>query len=119
MTTPDQMWETYTSTWGPIDDRVRDDLLARSLSVDCTYTDPNIHAEGQRAIAEYMAGFQAQMPGARFATQTFAGHHDVALVEWQMLDAKGHAIGTGMSVGHFGEDGRLTSIAGFFATPEA
>ena len=110
------VWETYTSTWQEPSTEVRIAAYADCLSEDCVYTDPNVKAVGYAEIDGYMAGFQQQLPGGGFVTREISGHHEMVLVEWDMVDASGTAISPGTSIGTFDEAGRLTSMTGFFAT---
>jgi len=93
---------------------VRIAAFADCLSEDCVYTDPNVRAVGYAEIDNYMAGFQQQLPGGGFTTRKISGHHEMVLVEWDMVDASGTAISPGTSIGTFDEAGRLTSMTGFF-----
>lgn len=112
------VWETYTATWQEPSRAKRLASYRNSLAEDCVYTDPNIRAVGHAEIADYMDGFQQQLPGGGFATRHLSGHHDTVLVEWDMVDSSGAAISPGTSIGTFDAAGRLTSMTGFFSTGE-
>lgn len=116
MTEPDfrQTWETYTESWKAESNEARRSAYALSLVPECTYTDPNVAATGYDEIAEYMHGFQQQMPGAGFVTRTFSTHHNTALVQWDMIDGDNNVVGQGASFGAFEADGRLHAMTGFF-----
>ena len=116
MTAQDQsrIWETYTSSWSADSDEARRKAYTTCLTEDCVYKDPNIETHGYKELASYMAGLQAQIPGAGFVTRRFVTHHDSALISWDMLDAARKVISPGTSVGVFAEDGRLRSMTGFF-----
>lgn len=109
-----QTWETYTASWNADSDKARMDSYAACLAKDCTYADPNIEATGYDQIAEYMAGFQQQLPGGGFVTRSFQTHHNSALVHWDMTDGDGNVLSPGTSIGVFAADGRLRSMTGFF-----
>lgn len=112
------VWATYTATWQAPSRDTRLRAFEDSLAEGCVYTDPNIRAVGHAEIADYMDGFQQQLPGGGFATRQISGHHDSVLVEWDMVDSSGAAISPGTSIGTFNADGRLTSMTGFFSTEE-
>ncbi|MEE9413935.1 MAG: nuclear transport factor 2 family protein [Acidimicrobiales bacterium] len=115
MTTPTDrraIWETYTSSWTAGSTAERLATYASCLSSDVSYTDPNVAANGYDELAQYMAGFQQQLPGGGFVTKDFSDHHDVAIINWDMVDAAGNVLSPGTSFG--GDDGLLKSMTGFF-----
>lgn len=115
LVTKREVWEMYAATWGKGNDESRRRAYKNCLAEECVYTDPNVRTVGYDELAAYMAGFQQQLPGAGFATAEFSEHHDAALVRWDMVDGEGNTVSPGTSFGSFGEDGRLTSMTGFFA----
>ncbi|MGH1506550.1 MAG: nuclear transport factor 2 family protein [Acidimicrobiales bacterium] len=114
--THEDTWATYTASWKTDDPAERSRLFAASLADDCVYTDPLTQAEGWAELAAYMEQFHQQIPGGHFVTTAIEGHHDRVLVTWDMVSGAGDKIGKGTSYGTFGDDGRLTSMTGFFAT---
>jgi len=112
------VWEIYAATWRVPSRAKRLAAYQDCLTEDCVYTDPNIRAVGHTEIADYMDGFQQQLPGGGFATRQISGHHDTVLVEWDMVDSSGAAISPGTSIGTFDTAGRLTSMTGFFGAGE-
>ncbi len=106
--------DTYARSWGPIsnDDRIATFRLV--LHEDFLYTDPNMETVGYDDLAEYMNAFQQQVPGAGFLNRHVSGHHDVLLVQWDMLGPDGTVLSPGASFGRMHPDGRLASMTGFF-----
>jgi hypothetical protein len=65
---------TYAATWGPIDSAARLAAFTTCLSDDFVYTDPNTRTVGYQELADYMHGFQQQVPGGGFVNRTIAHH---------------------------------------------
>ena len=85
----------------------------RFLHEGFVYTDPNVETVGYDDLAEYMNGFQQQVPGAGFVNRHVSHHHDVLLVQWDMTGPDGTVLGPGASFGRTHPDGRLASMTGF------
>ena len=108
-------WHTYQAAWAPnLDSAERLALLARSVAEDGVYTDPQSECPGHAALLAHIEAFRQQMPDTTFRNHTFLTHHEQSLAEWTLYDAQGAELQPGKSYARFGEDGRLTSIAGFF-----
>ncbi len=69
---------------------------------------------GYDDLAEYMNGFQQQIPGAGFINRHVAHHHDVLLVQWDMIGPDATVLSPGTSFGRAHADGRLASMTGFY-----
>lgn len=107
-------WATYQAAWEEVGDTERQELLSRSVADDCVYTDPQGQCEGRAALTTYIEQFRQGLPGYSFKNHTFAAHHAQAIAEWTLYDAQGAEAQPGKSYAHFGEDGRITNVAGFF-----
>lgn len=116
-TTLRSQWEAYGDLWTVTDEVNRQSASDGVLDLECTYTDPNVHAAGVTAIMEYMTGFQQTMPGGHFVTRLFVEHHGRSLAHWDMTLGDGTVVGTGASFATYGSDGKLTSMTGFFDAP--
>lgn len=107
-------WYTYQKAWSDVSSAERRELLGQSTSEDCVYTDPMTECRGQDALQSYIEQFLQTMPGATFKNRRFFEHHAQSHAEWTLYDAQGQEVQPGNSYARFGEDGRLTHIAGFF-----
>ena len=112
-------WEQYAAAWKATTREAKQAALAASTAATVTYRDPLAMAEGHTALVDYMTAFHAQVPGGWFATTYFLAHHDRSLAKWNMVDAGGTVIGTGVSYGEYDPRGQLVAIAGFFDVPPA
>lgn len=106
--------ETWAMAWSEPDEKQRLDLLGLAAAPACTYMDPNTELKGHAAISDYMAGFQATAPGARFVTTEFRTHHDFCCLHWNMVGGDGKVLSPGVSAGMFDAQGRLLQMVGFF-----
>lgn len=111
-------WETYVEAWKVSSSENKRELFGRCLAGRCVYTDPLTRAEGWDELVQYMAAFHQQVPGGHFVTEQFIAHHGKSMARWTMRNADGTTIGDGVSYGEYDDDGRLTSMTGFFETPE-
>jgi hypothetical protein len=66
-----------------------------------------------------LEAFQGRQPGGRFALRDCLPHHDVALVNWQLIKGDGTASNTGYDFVQFAPSGQIARITGFFAKPSA
>ena len=113
---PERKWNRYSASWSmPGAERLA--RLAEVASPDVTYTDPHMSLVGIAAFSDYMAGFQDNMPGAGFAITEAFEHHGRTLSRWNMVDAGGAIIGTGISFAQLASDGKFAAITGFFGAP--
>ncbi|MGB8862104.1 MAG: nuclear transport factor 2 family protein [Ilumatobacteraceae bacterium] len=106
--------DSYAASWGPISRNERLAIFEQVLHEDFVYTDPNIQTTGHEQLADYMEGFQQQLPGGGFANRDLAHHHDALLMHWDMTGPDGTAISPGASFGRVHPDGRLASMTGFY-----
>ena len=110
------LWKRYAASWSmaPAARLLR---LAETVSPEVTYTDPHVSLAGIADFSDYMAGFQANMPGARFAIREAFDHHGRSLSHWQMLAADNAVMATGTSFAELATDGKFAHITGFFSAP--
>jgi len=112
-----ETWEIYTAAWKVKSKEEKLALFARSLTIECTYSDPTVKTEGWEALAANMLGFHQQVPGGHFVTTYFLAHSDKSITRWEMRNQEGEMIGDGISYGEYNTEGKLTSMTGFFEAP--
>ncbi len=112
-------WATYQAAWEDIGSSERQDLLYRSVSDHCIYSDPMVECHGREELIAYIEEFRKSMPGGSFKNHEFINHHSQSHAEWKLYDATGKEVQPGSSWAEFGQDGRITRVTGFFAVPEA
>ena len=111
------IWATYQAAWEDVGSAERQDLLNKSVSDNCVYTDPQGQAHSRAELIAYIEGFRQAMPGYTFKNHTFLDHHAQSLAGWILYDANGAEVQPGSSWAHYGEDGRITKVSGFFDVP--
>ena len=112
------VWERYVTAWkagSPAEKRV---IFGDCLSSACVYSDPLTVARGWDELEAYMLAFNQQLPGAHFVTEQFFAHHDRSVARWTMRDARGVAIGDGISYAEYDAQQRLKTMTGFFEPPQ-
>ncbi len=110
-------WATYQAAWGDVSSAERQELLSKSVSDNCVYTDPQGQANNRAELIAYIEGFRQAMPGYTFKNHTFLDHHAQSMAGWILHDASGAEAQPGSSWAHYGEDGRITNVSGFFEAP--
>jgi hypothetical protein len=101
--------------YGEPDAGRRAELIAASWAVDGHLVDPPIEGRGHDGIDATFAAVQAQFPGHRFRRTTAVdAHHGIARYGWELVSADGAVALGGMDVAVVGDDGLLTTVAGFF-----
>ena len=117
--TQETTWYTYQKAWSDVSPAERRELLARSLSEGCVYMDPRSLCQGYDVLTSHIEQFRASMPGASFKNHRFVEHHAQSHAEWTLYDAQGQEIQSGNSYARYGQDGRITHVAGFFTVAPA
>lgn len=107
--------DTYGEAWNESDGQRRLELLERAWAEGGTYTDPTSEVEGRAALAEHIEGFRQQFAGHRIENASAAdGHHGWFRFAWRMVGPDGTVGMEGFDVGQVDDDGRISSIVGFF-----
>ncbi len=107
-------WTTYLSAWGPVSAAERQDLLRRSVSEQCIYTDPTDECHDVGELIARMEQTQARFPGSRITNDKLLAHDMQSLSYWTMVDGDGVLLTPGNSYARYGEDGRLVQMSGFY-----
>lgn len=110
------LWTRYSASWS-MEQAARLLRLSETVSPEVTYTDPHVTLAGIADFSNYMAGFQANLPGASFAIRAAFDHHRRSLSHWQMLGADHSVIATGTSFAELAADGKFAHSTGFFNAP--
>jgi hypothetical protein len=55
------------------------------LETEIIYRIPRMEGTGHQMVINDMNEFQAKFPGGQFALHSVSEHHDVALMEWQLI----------------------------------
>jgi hypothetical protein len=120
MRTIEEVVALYGSAWNEPDAAARRRTLEQAWADGGVYSDPTAHVEGRDALVAHIAGFQAQMPGARLElTSGVDRHHDTIRFTWTLKASDGSVVTDGVDFGELAGDGRLRRITGFFGPAPA
>jgi hypothetical protein len=114
-TAVEQLVNDYIAIWNEEDAATRSTLIARTWATDGDYVDPLLQGSGHDGIEAMTAGLQSSYPGHKFARiGAIDQHHDRIRFGWQLLTPEREPLVIGTDYGVVSEDGKLTSITGFF-----
>lgn len=113
------LYKQYVEAWSAISDDERRNILGSVLDTDVVYRVPRMEGTGHAIVIEDMNEFQAKFPGGKFALRSVSEHHDVALMQWQLILADGTASVLGHDAIRMAPEGKLGQIITFApSTPE-
>lgn len=101
------LYKHYVKAFAAIPDEQRHEILDAVLDAEVLYRNPTMEGQGRQIIVEDIRIFQSRFPGGSFTLHSSSEHHDVALMEWQLI----HADGTPGVRGH--DAVRLTAAGQF------
>ncbi len=111
-------WESYVGLWKLDDKQKMKSAMQGVLTQDCIYSDPLIQTTDLDALFDYICEFQKQFTGGYLETYYFLSHHNKSVAKWHLKLADATIIGDGVSFGTYNKNGELTTMSGFFDTPE-
>lgn len=113
------LYRRYAGAWAAISDQERRAILDAVLEADILYRVPRMEGTGHGIVIEDINEFQAKFPGGKFALHSVSEHHDVALMEWQMILPDGTPSVLGHDAIRVTPGGKLDQIITFApSTPE-
>ena len=112
--------DTYIDMWNEQDPGRRTQLIERAWVADGRYLDPLLAADGHDALHEMVATVHSHYPGHVFRRTTSVDlHNGVARFGWELVAPDGAVFVAGIDVAALADDGRLSSITGFFGDLQA
>jgi hypothetical protein len=85
-----ELYKHYATAFSAISDQERRRILDSVLETNVIYRNPRMEGRGPQIIIDNINDyFQAKFPGGQFVLHSFSEHHDVALMEWQLILADG------------------------------
>ena len=111
----DQLIADYCAAWSDADAARRRQSLAKVWAPGGTYTDPQVHIEGQDNLLEYISVFRQRFPGVNIVVTSHADyHHGMLRFSWRMVEGNGQTRVDGMDFVELTADGRIRRVVGFF-----
>lgn len=112
-----EVWDQYVSSWKLRSPSDKMASFENCLAHSCQYIDPFVKTKGWEELTQYMLNFHEQIPNTHFVTTDFLAHHDKSVAKWEMTNDAGVVLSDGISYAEYNDDGKLTSIIGFYETP--
>lgn len=107
------LYKQYVKAWSAISDQERRNILNAVLETAIVYRIPRMEGTGHQIVIDDMNDFQTKFPGGRFALHSISEHHDVALMEWQLILPDGTPGVLGHDAIRVTSEGKLGHIATF------
>lgn len=107
------LYKRYAQAWSAISDLERRNLVDAVLDKAIIYRIPEMEGTGHAIVVNDMIGFQAKFPGGKFALHSVSEHHDVALMEWQLILPDGTPSVLGHDAIWITPEGKLGQIVTF------
>lgn len=108
-----ELYKHYATAFSAISDQERRKILDSVLETEIIYRTPRMEGIGHQIIIDDISDFQAQFPGGKFALHSVSEHHDVALMEWQLILANGTPGVRGHDAIRVTPEGKLGHIVTF------
>jgi hypothetical protein len=108
-----ELYKYYVTAWSAISDQERRNILNTVLEAEIIYRIPRIEGTGHQIVIDDMKQFQAQFPGGQFALHSVSEHHDIALMEWQLILPDGTPGVLGHDAIRVTPEGKLEQIVTF------
>jgi hypothetical protein len=109
----------YTALWNERDPGRRRAEVEQLWTPDAILVDPFCDVAGWDAIEAQVEDAQREFPGMTFRLDgPVDAHHRTARMPWAMAPPDGPAALSGIDILIWSEDGRLSSVLGFFDNSE-
>ena len=84
-----ELYKRYVTAFSAISDQERRKILDSVLDTKVLYRNPTMEGTGPQIVIDDIQQFQTKFPGGQFSLYSVSEHHDVALMEWQLILADG------------------------------
>lgn len=108
-----ELYKHYVTAFSAISDQERRKILDSVLDTEIIYRNPTMEGTGHQIVIDDINQFQAKFPGGQFALHSVSEHHDVALVEWQLILADGTTSVRGHDAIRVTPEGKFGQIVTF------
>ena len=107
------LYKHYVTAFAAIPDDERRKILDSVLDTEVGYRNPTMEGTGTQIVLDDILIFQTKFPGGRFTLHSVSEHHDVALMEWQLVLADGTLGVRGHDAVRITPEGRFGQITTF------
>lgn len=108
-----ELYQHYVTAFAAISEPKRREILEAVLDAEVVYQNPSMEGTGHQIIVDDIHIFQSKFPGGQFTLHSISEHHDVALMEWQLVNADGTLGVRGHDAVRITPEGKLASIVTF------
>ena len=108
-----ELYKHYASAFAAISDGERRKILDSVVETGVIYRIPRMEGVGHQIIIDDIHEFQTKFPGGTFALHSVSEHHDVALMEWQLILADGTPSVRGHDAIRITPEGKFAQIVTF------
>jgi hypothetical protein len=108
-----ELYKQYVKAWFAISDQERCNILNTVLETEIIYRIPRMEGTGHQSVIDDMNDFQTKFPGGQFVLHSVSEHHDVALMEWQLILPDGTPGVLGHDAIRITPEGKLGQIITF------
>ena len=105
---------TYLAFWNASDRAERDALLARCVTPEVIFADPQSYHEGLDALARNATAFHGKYPGAVLTRTSGIDTQNRRYRYTWRIEVAGRVLLDGMDVATLAPDGRIERVDGFF-----
>jgi len=120
LTTLDEVVDAHLAGYCEPDPDRRLELLSAAWSTGGRLIDPPFDGTGPTGIAEMVDAVLAHYPAHTFRrTTAIDAHHEYGRYGWDLVAPDGTVAVGGTDFVTVGDDGKLTTIVGFFGDPTA
>lgn len=117
-----ELYKHYATAFSAISDQERRKIMDSTVEREVIYRNPRMKGTGHQIIVDDIHEFQTKYPGGQFALHSVSEHHDVALMEWQLILADGTPSVRGhdaIRITPEGKFGQIITFAPSTLEPEA
>jgi len=108
-----ELYQHYATAFSAISNEERRKILDSAVDKEVVYRIPRTEGTGHQIIIDDINEFQKNFPGGRFALHSASEHHDVALMEWQLILADGTPSVRGHDTVRITPEGKFGQIITF------
>jgi len=108
-----ELYKHYVKAFAAISDGDRRKILDSVLDTEVRYQNPTMEGTGHQIVIDDIHIFQSKFPGGQFALHSVSEHHDVALMEWQLVLADGTFGVRGHDAVRITSEGKFRQIVTF------
>lgn len=113
-----ELYKRYAPAFSAASEEERREILQAVVEEDVVCRIPRLEGRGLQILLDDIQEFQTNFPGGKFAVRSVSEHHDVALMEWQLILADGTESVRGHDAIRVSAGGKIAEIVTFAPSVE-